>query len=156
MKTAKITEIKWVNEWTNPKSWKLTYYFNLKMDNWEEISLWKYSKDAFKLWDSVNYEDYTDDKWKQRQREVRENNFKPRTYNPETNNRWAMVWMAYKLAFELAYKKESDFWNAVLLANRIFEEVMNTYNNQSEEKSDIKTDITESPKEVKEEEELPF
>ena len=114
MKTAKITEIIWVNEW-NWAHW-LMYYFNMKMDNWETISLWKKNKDAFKLWDTVNYEDYTDDKWKQRQREVKENNFKPRAYNPEANNRGAMVWLAIKTAFEHSYKKEDDFQKTIFLA----------------------------------------
>jgi len=148
MKTAKITEIKWVNEWNNPKTQKLTYYFNLKLDNWEEISLGKMNKDAFKLWDTVNYEDYTDDKWKQRQREVRENNFK-KTYNPEANNRWAMVWLAYKIAFDKAYNWEDDFNATIQLANRIFEEAMSTYNKKYEQKTEdsAQTDTTTSKEE---------
>jgi hypothetical protein len=40
--------------------------------------------------DTVCYEDYTDDKGKLRQREVKENPFKPKA-NPESNNRGAMV-----------------------------------------------------------------
>ena len=35
-----------------------------------------------------------------------------------------MVWMAMKLAFELVYKSDEDFQNAIALANRIFEEAM--------------------------------
>lgn len=148
MKTAKITEIKWVNEWNNPKTQKLTYYFNLKLDNWEEISLGKMNKDAFKLWDTVNYEDYTDDKWKQRQREVRENK---KSYNPEANNRWAMVWLAYKIAFDKAYNWEDDFNATIQLANRIFEEAMSTYNNTTEKPKEEKSESKEEK-----DDDLPF
>ena len=51
-----------------------------------------------------------------------------------------MVWMAYKLAFELVYKKDTDFQTAVALANRIYEEAMATYN--TGEKSDSKLEET--------------
>ena len=48
--------------------------------------------------------------------------------------------MAYKLAFELVYKKEDDFQKTVALANRIYEEAMATYN--AGEKSDSKLEET--------------
>ena len=63
-------------------------------------------------------------KWK----EVKENPFQKKPFNAESTNRGAMVGMAYKLAFELVYKKDTDFQNAVALANRIYEEAMATYN----------------------------
>ena len=131
MKKAKILEI-----WT-PRKWEWphgdVYYIPLKLDNWENITLGKKSESAFKVWDTVCYEVVEEGKkWK----EVKENPFKPKAYNSEWNNRGAMVWMAYKLAFELVYKKEDDFQKTVALANRIYEEAMATYN--AGEKSDSK------------------
>ena len=135
MKKAKILEI-----WT-PRKWEWphgdVYYIPLKLDNWENITLGKKSESAFKVWDTVCYEVVEEGKkWK----EVKENPFKPKAYNPEWNNRGAMVWMAYKLAFELVYKKDTDFQTAVALANRIYEEAMATYN--TGEKSDSKLEET--------------
>ena len=54
MKQAKVQEITKVNEWKWP-NWTI-FYIWMKLDNWETISLWKKSKDAFKVWDTVNYE----------------------------------------------------------------------------------------------------
>lgn len=132
MKTWKITEITKVNKWDKWEHWPI-YYISMKLDNGEVITLWKKKEDAFKVGDTVNYEVVEEGKkWK----EVKENPFKPKAYNSEWNNRGAMVWMAYKLAFELVYKKEDDFQKTVALANRIYEEAMATYN--AGEKSDSK------------------
>ena len=140
MKTAKITEITKVNEWKWPNG--TIYYINMKLDNNEEISLWKKSKDAFKVGDTVNYEVVEEGKkWK----EVKENPFKPRAYNSESNNKGAMIWMAIKTAFELLYdKKEQNFNECIALAHRIYEEWMAMFNE------------TEKPEEKSDEVELPF
>lgn len=96
----------------------------MKLDNWETITLGKKKADAFKVWDQISYEVVEEGKkWK----EVKENPFQRKPFNSESNNRWAMVWMAYKLAFELVYKKEDDFQKAVLLANAIYDQAMITY-----------------------------
>ena len=148
MKTAKITEIQSVNEFTN--DYGTTYYFKMKMDNWEVISLGKKKNDAFKPWDTVNYEEYTNSKGNKAWKEVKENYKK--SYNPEANNRWAMVWLAYKIAFDKAYTWEDDFNATIQLANRIFEEAMATYwKNEKSEKTDTKTDSKQA-----ELEDLPF
>ena len=129
MKTAKVLEITKVNEWKWPNG--TIFYINMKLDNEDNISLGKKKADAFKVWDTVNYEVVEEGKkWK----EIKENPFKPKALNSEWNNRGAMVWMAYKLAFELIYKKDTDFQPAVALANRIYEEAMATYNWWEEEK----------------------
>ena len=75
MKTAKITEITKVNEWKWPNG--TIFYINMKLDNNEEISLWKKSKDAFKVGDTVNYE-MIEENGKTKYKEVKENNFRPR------------------------------------------------------------------------------
>lgn len=135
MKTAKITEIWKFRKWEWPHG--DVFYIPLTLDNWETITLWKKKEDAFKVGDTVNYEVVEEGKkWK----EVKENPFKPKAYNSEWSNRGAMVWMAYKLAFELVYKKEDDFQKTVALANRIYEEAMATYN--AGEKSDSKLEET--------------
>ena len=126
MKKAKITEITKVNEWKWPNG--TIYYINMKLDNNEEISLWKKSKDAFKVWDTVNYE-MVEENGKTKYKEVKENNFRPRpTYNPETTNKGAMVWMAMKLAFEQLYDK-TNYNEVIQLATRIFEDAMAIYEN---------------------------
>ena len=140
MKTAKVQEITKVNEWKWPNG--TIFYINMKLDNWETISLWKKSKDAFKVGDQVNYE--VVEEWK-KWKEVKENPFKPRAYNSESNNKGAMIWMAIKTAFELLYdKKEQNFNECIALAHRIYEEWMAMFNE------------TEKPEEKSDEVELPF
>ena len=128
MKTSKITEIVSVEEreW---QYWKM-YWHKLKLENWETIKLNKKKPDSFKVWESVSYEENWEWKWKQIIEEQPKQQQKK--FNPEANNRWAMVGMSYRLAFELVYKWEDDFQKAVALAQRIFEEAMQTYNHQSD------------------------
>lgn len=135
MKTAKIVEITKVNEWDWPHG-KL-YYINMALDNKEFISLGKKRPDAFKVGDTVNYEDFTDDKGKIKQREVKENTFKPKTYNSESTNVSATIWMAMKIAFEQLYDK-TNYNETIQLATRIFEDAMSIYENywKAENKSD--------------------
>lgn len=118
----------------------------MKLDNGELISLWKKKADAFKVGDTVSYESF-EENGKTKYKEVKENPFKPRAYNPDQTNRGAMVGMSYKLAFELVYKKDTDFQTAVALANRIYEEAMATYNAWAWETTE---------KETAENDELPF
>ena len=126
MKTAKITEITKVNEWKWPNG--TIFYINMKLDNNEEISLWKKSKDAFKVWDTVNYE-MVEENGKTKYKEVKENPFKPRpAYNPEANNKSATIWMAMKIAFEVLYDK-TNYNETIELATRIFEDAMSMYEN---------------------------
>ena len=139
MKTAKITEITKVNEWKWPNG--TIFYINMKLDNNEEISLWKKSKDAFKVWDTVNYE-MVEENGKTKYKEVKENNFRPKpTYNPEATNKGAMVWMAMKLAFEQLYDK-TNYNEVIQLATRIFEDAMSIYESywKTENKSDENED----------------
>ena len=135
MKTAKITEITKVNEWKWPNG--TIFYINMKLDNNEEISLWKKSKDAFKVWDTVNYE-MIEENGKTKYKEVKQNNFQPRAaYNPEANNKSATIWMAMKIAFEVLYDK-TNYNETIELATRIFEDAMAIYESywKAENKSD--------------------
>ena len=147
MKTAKITKINWTTEW----KWEhgTVYYFKLELDNWEHIELGKKSNDAFKLWDEVKYEDYIDAKGYTKQKEVKENPFK-KTYNPEANNRGAMVGLAIKTAFENAYTCDEDFDKAAKLAKRIFDVAMEIYNWTDTPKEEDKTVDKEDDKQSSE------
>ena len=145
MKTAKITEITKVNEWKWPNG--TIFYINMKLDNNEEISLWKKSKDAFKVWDTVNYE-MVEENGKTKYKEVKQNNFQPRSaYNPEANNKSATIWMAMKIAFEVLYDK-TNYNETIELATRIFEDAMAMYENywkKSESKVEDNNDEMDLP-----------
>jgi len=132
MKTSKIAKIVSVNE-RNKWEHGPVFYFTMDMENWETIKLWKKKQDAFKLWDTVSYEENGEWKWK----EIKEQPFVRKPFNAEANNRWAMVWMAIKLAFELVYKSEDDFQKSAILAQRIFDVAMEMYwtNNEPEKES---------------------
>ena len=137
MKTAKIIEIWKFRKWEWPHG--DVFYIPLTLDNWENISLWKKTSDAFKVWDTISYEVVEEGKkWK----EVKENPFKPRAYNSESNNKGAMIWMAIKTAFELLYdKKEQNFNECIALAQRIYEEAMAMYNGTKEEEKSDEVDL---------------
>ena len=145
MKTAKITEITKVNEWKWPNG--TIFYINMKLDNNEEISLWKKSKDAFKVWDTVNYE-MVEENGKTKYKEVKQSNFQPRAaYNPEANNKSATIWMAMKIAFEVLYDK-TNYNETIELATRIFEDAMSMYENygkKSESKVEDNNDEMDLP-----------
>ena len=145
MKTAKITEITKVNEWKWPNG--TIFYINMKLDNNEEISLWKKSKDAFKVWDTVSYET-VEENGKTKYKEVKQNNFQPRSaYNPEANNKSATIWMAMKIAFEVLYDK-TNYNETIELATRIFEDAMSMYENygkKSESKVEDNNDEMDLP-----------
>lgn len=134
MKTAKITEITKVNEWKWPNG--TIYYINMKLDNNETISLGKKKSDAFKVWDTVNYE-MIEENWKTKYKEVKETPFKPRAFNSADTNKSATIWMAMKIAFDKLYDK-TNYWETIQLATRIFEDAMAMYENywKGEEKSE--------------------
>ena len=119
---AKITEIVWVNERNKWEHWPI-FYITMKMDNNELITLWKKNKEAFKVWDEVNYE--VVEEWRKR-REIKE--FQKKPFNQEKQNIWAMVWMALKLAVENYYDKEKEnFQETIAFAYRLLDEAMEMY-----------------------------
>ena len=128
MKKAKILEI-----W-KPRKWEWphgdVFYIPLKLDNWENITLGKKSESAFTVGDVVCYEVVEEGKkWK----EVKENPFKPKAANSESNNRGAMVWMSVKLAFDKVYNDEKDLEKAKKLSREIFNIAMELYNEDKPE-----------------------
>lgn len=136
MKTWKITEITKVNKWDKWEHWPI-YYISMKLDNSEVITLGKKKEDAFKVGDTVNYE--VIEEWK-KWKEVKENPFRPRVTFNEWQNRGAMIWMSFKLAFEMMYDKTKDnYKDTVALAVRIYEDAMELYN-KWEEKSESKAE----------------
>ena len=116
MKQSKVESILNTREWSWP-NWAV-FYIQMKLENWETITLGKKSKDAYKEWDEVKYEAYTDANWKQKWKEVKENQFVAKKSSTD-NSKWAMIWMAIKTAFELVYKTENDFDKAKDLAKQI-------------------------------------
>lgn len=140
MKTAKILEIWKARKWEWPHG--DVFYIPLKLDNWENISLWKKSESAFKVWETINYEENWENKWK----EVKVNNFQPKSnYNPEVANRWAMVGMSVKLAFDKVYNDEKDLPKAKKLSKEIFEIAMELYNWNKPEKLEESTENDDLP-----------
>lgn len=69
MKQSKVESILNTREWSWP-NWAV-FYIQMKLENWETITLGKKSKDAYKEWDEVKYEAYTDANWKQKWKEVK-------------------------------------------------------------------------------------
>ena len=136
MKQAKVLEILGCREWTWDH-WTV-FYIQMKLDNWETITLGKKKSDAFKVGDQVSYEVVEEGKkWK----EVKENPFQRKPFNQEANNRWAMIGMAIKTAFEVFYDpKKENFKETMALAQRIFEEAMSMFNEWGEEKESAKDD----------------
>lgn len=121
MKTGKITEITKVNKWDKGEHWPI-YYISMKLDNSEVITLGKKKEDAFKVGDTVNYEVVEEGK---KRKEVKENPFRPKA-NYESNNKWAMIGMALKIAFECYYDKKADnFKDTIEFAKGIVDEAMN-------------------------------
>ena len=143
MKTAKVLKVT-IDSW----DWQYgkMYSHKLELDNWETIKLNKKKDNQFKVWDTVSYEENGEWKWK----EVKEeNNYKPKSnYNPEANNRWAMIGMAIKMAFDKVYQWEDDFQNAAYLSQRIFELAMDMYNGNESDSNKLS--------ETAENDDLPF
>ena len=144
MKTAKVLKIGNVNKWTKWEHWPI-FYITLELDNNETITLGKKKEDAFKVWDTVSYE--TVEEWKRR-KEVKENPFtaaNKQVFNQQQNI-GAMVWMAYKLAFETYYdKKTNNFHETIEFANSVFNQAMFTFENYWKAESDSKIeDSTEN------------
>ena len=143
MKTAKVLKVT-----IESRDWQYgkMYSHKLELDNWETIKLNKKKDNSFKVWDTVNYEENGEWKWK----EVKEEkNFQPKsTYNPEANNRWAMIGMAIKQAFDKVYQWEDDFQKAAYLAQRIFELAMDMYNGNESDSNKLN--------ETAENDDLPF
>ena len=143
MKTAKVLKVT-----IESRDWQYgkMYSHKLELDNWETIKLNKKKDNSFKVWDTVNYEENGEWKWK----EVKEEKtFQPRpAYNPEANNRWAMIGMAIKMAFDKVYQWEDDFQKAAYLSQRIFELAMDMYNGNESDSNKLN--------ETAENDDLPF
>ena len=143
MKTAKVLKVT-IDSW----DWQYgkMYSHKMELDNWETIKLNKRKDNSFKVWDTVNYEENGEWKWK----EVKEEKtFQPRpAYNPEANNRWAMIGMAIKMAFDKVYQWEDDFQKAAYLSQRIFELAMDMYNGNESDSNKLN--------ETAEDDDLPF
>ena len=87
MKTSKITQITKtkVRDWPNGR----VYYISLKLENGEDITLWKKKEDAFKIGQEIKYEEIEKGKkWK----EIKEN---WKTSNPKKD----IVLTAFQVAF---------------------------------------------------------
>ena len=137
MKTAKVQEIVKTNKWDKSQYWTM-YFIYMKMDNGETINLLKKKEDAFKVGDTISYEENGEWKWK----EVKaENNFK-KSYNSESNNKSATLWMAIKVAFECMYdKKEQNYKETMALAYRIYEDALEMLNGTKEEEKSDEVDL---------------
>lgn len=112
--TSKVESVLNTREWSWPNG--AVFYIQMKLENWETITLGKKDKSAFKAGDEVRYEVVEPGKkWK----EVKEMPQFVRRPNNSDNNKWAMIGMAIKTAFELVYKDEKDFDKAKDLAKQI-------------------------------------
>ena len=103
MKTSTIKEIGETNTWDNPHGWKV-YYTWLTLDNGDKIKLGKQKENAFKVWDTINYD--VVEEWK-KWKEVKENPFRPMAQANTQCSKSAKIGMAIKVSFDLVYK---DKW----------------------------------------------
>ena len=139
MKTAKILKLT-IDSW----DWQYgkMYSHKMELDNWETIKLNKKKDNQFKVWDTVSYEE----NWDWKRKEVKEEKtFQPKsTYNQAEQNKWAMLWLAIKVAFEHLYDK-SNYNETITLATRIFEDSMALLENYWKDKPESKIeDSTEN------------
>lgn len=141
MKTAKIVKLN-IKEW-DWQYWKM-YSHVMELDNWENIKLNKKKDNSFKVWDTVNYEQTWEWKWK----EVKEEKTFTPKWSSNDNNVGAMIWMAMKLAFEHLYDK-TNYEETYELGVRIFEDSMclleNYWKNKSESKIEDSTENDDLP-----------
>lgn len=77
--TSTIKEILNVKEWNNANTGKTVYYFRMMLENWDRVSFGKTSNDAFKVWDTVTYTFYKNDKGEEEAKEVRANSSSNKT-----------------------------------------------------------------------------
>ena len=154
MKTAKIEQILETRERAWSKFWQM-FFIKMKLDNWETITLMKKKADAFKTGDSVNYEEYTDDNWKQKWKEIKENWFKKGDYKQDQRGYFTSI--SFQIAFQ-SYSWEDSYKYCSDLARRIFADMLDNYENKQPEENDNTNKNIESPNEVKKEveEDLPF
>ena len=138
MKTAKVLKVT-----IESRDWQYgkMYSHKMELDNWETIKLNKKKDNSFKVWDTVSYEENGD--WKRK--EVKEEKtFQPKSaYNQAEQNKWAMLWLAIKVAFEHLYDKK-NYNETITLATRIFEDAMSIYENYWKNKSESIEDSTEN------------
>jgi len=115
----------------------------MELDNGENIKLNKKKDNSFKVWDTVNYEQTWEWKWK----EVKEEKTFAPKWSSNDNNVGAMIWMAMKLAFEHLYDK-TNYQETYQLGVRIFEDSMallENYWKKSESKIEDSTENDDLP-----------
>lgn len=152
MKTAKIDQIIESKERAWSKYWPM-FFIKMKLDNWETITLMKKKADAFKSGDTVNYDEYTDDKWNQKWKEIKESWFKKGDYKQDQRGYFTSV--AFQIAFQ-SYSWEDSYKYCSDLARRIFADMLDNYENKQPEENDSTNKDIESPAKKEIENDLPF
>ncbi len=155
MKTAKIEQILETRERAWSKFWQM-FFIKMKLDNWETITLMKKKADAFKSGDTVNYEEYTDDKWNQKWKEIKESWFKKGDYKQDQRGYFTSI--AFQIAFQWFNPDKDEDWyqNRSFLARRIFADMLDNYENKQPEENDNTNKNIESPAKKEIENDLPF
>lgn len=118
MKQSKITQILKSNEWES-KYGKM-YSITLKLENWETITLNKKKQDAFKVWQSIKYEEI--ETWKKRKEVIEK-----KQDNNQWNQRGYFTSIAFQIAFDKVYKSEDDYQKTIYLAQRIFADMLDNF-----------------------------
>ena len=121
--TSKIKEIISVKEWDG--QYGKMYSYSLHMENWEYPKINKTKPDAFKVGESVTYEEV--EPWK-KWKEVKQNAFKPKAQD----QRGYFTSIAFQIAFQ-SYSWEESYKYCSDLARRIFADMMDNYENKQPE-----------------------
>lgn len=117
MKQSKIIQILKTNEWES-KYGKM-YSITLKLENWETITLNKKKQDAFKVWQSINYEEI--ETWKKRKEIVEK-----KQESNQWNQRGYFTSIAFQIAFQ-NYSWEDSYQFCSNLARRIFADMLDNF-----------------------------
>ncbi len=120
MKQSKIKEILNVSSWES--NYGKMYKITLVLENWEKISLNKKKENAFKVWDTIKYEEI--EAWKKRKEKIDKkpdsNQSSPRSY---------FTSVAFQIAFQ-NYSWEDSYQFCSTLARRIYSDMLDNFENK--------------------------
>lgn len=124
MTTSKVKAITWTKEW----QWQngVVHYISMEMENGDKVNIWKKNKDAFKVWDEINYEVISEDEYHVKKiKEIKEELKKP--FN-QRNYRMDAVSFAMSYSKDLVVWWKVDIKDLEATATRIYDWMLKSIN----------------------------